>query len=259
MRVGLSTVSVYPESSAHAFGYAKELGYDTVEVMVGIDALSQQISAVKQLSTHHEIPISAVHAPCLLFTQRVWGTEPWGKLERSAQMAHEVGAEVVVVHPPFRWQREYARDFVEGISRLERETGLAFAVENMYPWRASSKRGMEMYLPSWDPSERPYANTTIDLSHASIARSDPVAMAERLGERLRHVHLTDGTASAKDEHLVPGRGTTGADAFLEHLATSGFDGEIVVEINTRRCSTKEERITDLRESLAFARAHFGTG
>jgi sugar phosphate isomerase/epimerase len=256
IRVGLSTTSVYPESTAHAFTYASSVGYDAVEVMVGIDALSQQVSAVKQLSDHHAMPISAVHAPCLLFTQRVWGTEPWGKLQRSAEMAEEVGAEVVVVHPPFRWQREYARDFVNGIAALENATGIKFAVENMYPWRASSRRGIEMYLPGWDPSEEPYANTTIDLSHAAIAHSDPIAMAERLGDRLRHIHLTDGSGSAKDEHLVPGRGETGAAEFLRHLASKGFDGEIVVEINTRRCGTKEERERDLRESLEFARAHF---
>ena len=254
-RIGLSTSSVYPESSAHAFGWAKSLGYDAVEVMVGIDALSQQTSAVKQLSEHHGIPICAVHAPTLLFTQRVWGLEPWGKLERSAEMAQEVGAEVVVVHPPFRWQKDYARDFVNGIAALEESTGLAFAVENMYPWRASSKRGMEMYLPGWDPSSEPYANTTIDLSHASIAQADPVEMAQRLGSRLRHVHLTDGTGSAKDEHLVPGRGTTGAAEFLQHLAATGFDGEVVVEINTRRCSDRSEREADLRASLEFAREH----
>jgi sugar phosphate isomerase/epimerase len=254
-RVGLSTASVYPESSAHAFGYAATLGYDAVEVMVGIDALSQQTSAVKQLSEHHGMPVCAIHAPCLLFTQRVWGTEPWGKLERSAEMAAAVGAEVVVVHPPFRWQREYARDFVNGIAALEESTGIAFAVENMYPWRATSRRGMEMYLPGWDPSAETYANTTIDLSHAAIAASDPVAMARRLGERLRHIHLTDGTGSAKDEHLVPGRGTTGAAAFLQHLAAVQFGGEIVVEINTRRCSNREERERDLRESLEFARQH----
>ena len=255
-RIGLSTASVYPESSAHAFGYAATLGYDTVEVMVGIDALSQQTAAVRQLAEHHGVPISAIHAPCLLFTQRVWGTEPWGKLERSAEMAHAVGAEVVVVHPPFRWQKEYARDFVNGIAALEVSTGVAFAVENKYPWRASSRRGMEMYLPGWDPSGEPYANTTIDLSHAAIAQSDPIAMAERLGERLRHIHLTDGTGSAKDEHLVPGRGAMGAAPFLRHLARTGFEGEIVVEINTRKCASREEREADLRESLEFAREHF---
>jgi len=254
-RIGLSTASVYPESTAHAFGYANQLGYDAVEVMVGIDALSQQTSAVKQLSEHHDMPVCAVHAPCLLFTQRVWGTEPWGKLERSAEMAAAVGAEVVVVHPPFRWQKEYARDFVNGIAALEESTGIAFAVENMYPWRASSRRGMEMYLPGWDPSGETYANATIDLSHAAIARSDPIHMAVRLGERLRHIHLTDGTGSAKDEHLVPGRGAMGAAAFLRHLAGTGFAGEIVLEINTRKCSSCEERERDLLESLQFAREH----
>lgn len=257
-RIGLSTVSVYPESTAHAFSYAARTGYEAVEVMVGIDALSQQASAIKQLSDHHDMPVSAVHAPCLLFTQRVWGLEPWGKLERSAEMAHDVGAEVVVVHPPFRWQRDYALGFVEGIAALEETTGIRFAVENMYPWRASSRRNrrrLEMYVPGWDPSDQDYANTCIDLSHAAIAHSDVVAMAERLGPRLRHIHLTDGTGSAKDEHLVPGRGTVGADAFLRHLAAVGFDGEVVLEINTRRCRTVAEREADLRESLEFAVEH----
>jgi len=254
-RIGLSTSSVYPESTAHAFAHAAKVGYDAVEIMV-IDALSQQIPTVQQLSEHHGVPVSAIHAPCLLFTQRVWGTEPWGKLERSAEMAAAVGAEVVVVHPPFRWQKEYAANFVNGIAALEESTGIAFAVENMYPWRASSRRGVEMYLPGWDPSQEPYANTTIDLSHAAIAASDPIEMADRLGERLRHVHLTDGTGSAKDEHLVPGRGSVGAAEFLQHLARVGFAGEIVVEINTRKSNTRVEREDDLRESLEFAREHF---
>lgn len=256
-RIGLSTSSVYPESTAHAFTHAAEVGYDAVEVMVGIDALSQQTAAVKQLVDHHQMPVCAVHAPCLLFTQRVWGTEPWGKLQRSAEMAEAVGAGVVVVHPPFRWQREYAQGFVEGIAALEESTGIAFAVENMYPWRASRGK-VEMYQPGRDPSDEPYANATVDLSHAAIARQDPVAMAERLGPRLRHVHLTDGTGSAKDEHLVPGRGTVGAETFLHHLARSGFDGEVVLEINTRRCDSAAERLADLRESLEFAQRHLSS-
>ncbi len=258
-RIGLSTASVYPESTAHGFAWAAQLGYDAVEVMVGIDALSQQVSAVAQLAEHHEMPVCAVHAPCLLFTQRVWGTEPWGKLERSAEMAAAVGAEVVVVHPPFRWQKEYAAGFVEGIAALEVSTGLAFAVENMYPWRASSKRGMEMYAPGWDPSEEPYAHATVDLSHAAIARSDVVEMAVRLGSRLRHVHLTDGSGSAKDEHLVPGRGVMKAAGFLRHVADSGFGGDVVLEINTRRATSREQREADLRASLDFAREHFRVG
>jgi sugar phosphate isomerase/epimerase len=253
--IALSTASVYPESTAHGFELAGRLGYDAVEVMVGIDPISQEVEAVRHLSEYHEVPVCAVHAPCLLITQRVWGLEPWGKLEKSAEMARSVGADVVVVHPPFRWQRDYARSFVEGIAALEERTGIAFAVENMYPWRAS-KREMQVYVPGYDPSGHDYANTTIDLSHSSVARQNPVHMAERLGERLRHIHLTDGTGSAKDEHLVPGRGTQPVAELLEHLAAVDFGGHVVVEINTRKAGSREAREVDLLESLAFARLNF---
>jgi sugar phosphate isomerase/epimerase len=252
----LSTASVYPESVAHGFEYAARLGYDAVEVMVSIDPISQDVDRVRRLRDYHEVPVCAVHAPCLLITQRVWGTDPWVKLDMSAEMAHELGADVVVVHPPFRWQREYAAGFVEGIARLEEQTGLAFAVENMYPWRATSRRAMDVYQPHWDPSREDYANTTIDLSHAATAHSDPLEMARRLGGRLRHVHMTDGSGSAKDEHLVPGRGSQPCGEFLEQLAQDGFEGHIVAEINTRKAGTREAREADLLASLAFTQLHF---
>ncbi len=254
----LSTASVYPESAAHAFEYAVRLGYDAVEVMVSVDELSQSVEGIGHLSDYHGLPVCAVHAPCLLLTQRVWGTDPWVKLERSAAMAAELGADVVVVHPPFRWQRDYAAGFVDGIADLERRTGIAFAVENMYPWRATSKREVEVYVPGWDPSAESYAHATVDLSHAATAQSDPVEMCKRLGDRLRHLHLTDGSGSAKDEHLVPGRGAMPAGDLLEHLAGTGFTGHVVVEVNTRRAAAREERERDLAESLAFARLHFAT-
>jgi sugar phosphate isomerase/epimerase len=47
-----------------------------------------------------------------------------------------------------------------------------------------------------------------------------------------------------------------AAGFLRHLAAEGFDGHIVLEINTRKAGTRAERESDLRESLAFAREHF---
>ena len=112
-RVGLSTSSVFPGSTASAFEVAGRLGYDGVEVMVGTDAISQDPDALAGLVDHYGVPILSIHAPCLLVTQRVWGTDPWGKLERARAAAERLGADTVVVHPPFRWQRAYAREFVQ--------------------------------------------------------------------------------------------------------------------------------------------------
>jgi sugar phosphate isomerase/epimerase len=253
-RVALASASVYPESTAAAFEIAARLGYDGVEVMVWTDPVSQDVTAMRRLSDYHEVPILALHAPCLVITQRVWGTDPWAKLVRAKDAAEEVGAQTVVVHPPFRWQREYARQFLGGIAQMEGETGVRFAVENMFPLRA---RGREVspYSPDWDPTTEDFRHFTLDLSHTAVSQSDAIEMAAVMGDRLAHVHIADGSGSARDEHLVPGRGEQPCSTLLEGLAASNFDGLVVVEVNTRRCDDRAEREADLAEALAYTRLH----
>ena len=122
----------------------------------------------------------SVHAPTLLLTQRVWSTDPWTKVDKSIELAQEVGASTVVLHPPFRWQRDYAREFLDGVALREDETGIRLAVENMFPWRARN-REYQAYLPGWDPVPLPYDNVTLDLSHTATAGSDALQMAAELG------------------------------------------------------------------------------
>ena len=251
IRIGLSSSSVYPDNAATAFATADRLGYDGVEIMVWTDPVTQEAGALNALAELHAMPILSVHAPTLLLTQRVWGTEPWGKVDRSIELALEVGAPTVVLHPPFRWQREYAAGFVDGIALREHDSGIRLAVENMYPWR-TARREVLAYLPHWDPTTQPYDNVTIDLSHTATAGSDAVEMVRALGPRLAHLHLTDGLGSFKDEHLVPGRGTQPCTEVLELLADAGWEGDVVVEVSTRK-GTRDQRDIDLAESLAFAR------
>jgi len=253
-RVGLSTSSVYPESTSSAFELARRLGYDGLEVMVGIDPVAADIDAVEKLRDYHGVPVLAIHSPCLLITQRVWGTDPWAKLERSAEAAQRLGADVVVVHPPFRWQRDYARGFVEGVRRLAEDTGILFCVENMYPWRTPGGE-LKAYVPGWDPTDLDYADLTLDFSHASTAGQQSMELVQSWGSRLRHVHLTDGTGSVKDEHLVPGRGDQQAGRVLQYLAERNFTGHVVLEVNSRKSGTRAQRESDLAESLAVARLH----
>ncbi len=256
-RVALSTASVYPEPTSVAFEMASRLGYDGVELMVFTDDVSQDPDAVRQLSEQYEVPVLAIHAPCLLITQRVWGTDPWAKLVRAREAAEMFGAGTVVVHPPFRWQREYARAFTVGLERMQGVTDVRFAVENMYPWRAG-KREMQAYAPVWNPLEEDFPNVTLDLSHTSVSRSDAMHMANELGDRLTHVHLADGTGLNRDEHLVPGRGQQPCGELLDTLSARGFDGIVVVEVSTRKAASRHEREGDLAEALAFARLHLHT-
>ncbi|HEU0104104.1 MAG TPA: sugar phosphate isomerase/epimerase [Mycobacteriales bacterium] len=251
-RVAMSTASAYPESTANAFEIAARLGYDGVEVMVWTDPVSQDVTALRRLSDYHQVPILAIHAPCLVITQRVWGTDPWAKLVRAKEAAEEVGAETVVVHPPFRWQRDYVRQFLGGIQEMSNETDVRFAVENMFPLRA---RGREVspYAPDWDPTLEDFPDFTLDLSHTSVSRTDALEMRRVMGDRLTHVHIADGSGGARDEHLVPGRGSQPCAELLEGLAADDFDGLVVCEVSTRKSDDRSEREADLAEALAFTR------
>ena len=196
----------------------------------------------------------SVHAPTLLVTQRVWGTDPWEKIDRSMALADELGADTVVLHPPFRWQREYARDFVDGVAVRSTGADIRLAVENMYPWRGPRSRELEAYLPHWDPVPQPYDHVTLDLSHTSTSGSDAMEMVR--------------AARAAPAAPAPGRrGRLGARraprARARHPAVRrgardargrGYAGHVVVEVATRRAG-EAQRELDLAEALAFARLH----
>ena len=251
----LSTSSIFPEPTAAAFELAASLGYDGIEVMVWTDAVSQDAGALRGLARHYGVPVRSVHAPCLLVTQRVWSPDPWQRLRRSAALATALDAPVVVVHPPFAWQRDYARGFTAGLRDLRgRYPSVRFAIENMYPVRVAGRMFVP-YFPGWDPTAAGFDAYTLDLSHCAAARSDALAMADAMAGNLAHVHLGDGTGDGRDEHLVPGRGAQPCAELLRSLAGRGYAGSVAVEVNTRRAASRSEREADLRESLAFARAH----
>lgn len=225
--------------------------------MVTGDPVSQDANVLGKLADYHGTPVRAVHAPCLLFTQRVWGWEPWGKLAQATEMADKLGAKVVVVHPPFIWQREYARDFSAGIAKMEADTGITIAVENLFPVRAGGAE-LAAYAPHWNPAEMDCTHTTLDLSHTAVSDSDAMEMAGQMGDRLAHVHLADGSKPGlPDEHLVPGRGNQPCAELLARLTATDYQGIVVLEVSTRRAPSARERLADLAESLAFARDHLG--
>jgi sugar phosphate isomerase/epimerase len=252
----VSTASVWPQTASSAFALADAVGYDGVEVMVWADPMSQSVSALRRCSRQYRIPVLAVHAPCLLITQRVWSPEPEVRLRRSVEAAQELGAGTVVIHPPFRWQRRYAEAFPDLVQELEDRSGVMIAVENMFPVRRfRGAMAMSAFRPSTDPTDVGYRHYTLDLSHTAAARTDALAMAKRMGDGLTHLHLADGSGLPRDEHLVPGRGTQPCAEVCQELARRPGRCQVIVEINTRRARGPAARTADLAEALLFARLH----
>jgi sugar phosphate isomerase/epimerase len=144
------------------------------------------------------------------------------------------------------------------MEKIAGETSVTFAVENMFPIRAGTSE-VSGYSPHWNPVDLDVPNVTLDLSHTAASASDAISMANDLGGRLAHVHLADGSGVSNgpvpDEHLVPGRGKQPCAELLRGLTATGYQGVVVAEVNTRRALTREGRLADLAETLAFAREH----
>jgi len=255
----MSTTCVYPFAVEHAFRIARLAGFDSMEIMVTNDPVTQDAVKLRELSERYSMPISTIHAPVLLLTTFVWGRDPQVKLEKSAELAATLGADSVVVHPPFRWQAGYAKNFERIVRQTSQGAGVEIAVENMFPWTVRG-RAMQAYAPSPDPLDLDVDAMTLDFSHASLSGRDSLEMAVAMGDRLRHIHLCDGATSAADgavldEHLLPGEGTQPVAETLRYLADRGWDGNVVAEVNVRQEKTEQYRLEKLEQTVAFAREH----
>ena len=162
----------------------------------------------------------------------------------------------VVLHPPFRWQRRYAaavrrRGGPRGRGRRRR------AGRGEHVPGGARPRAHRALQPGLRPHRGRPPRTTRSTSPTPPPRaSDALAMLDRMGAGLAHVHLADGSGGparraprARPRHPALRRGAASG------WPTAGSRGAVVVEVSTRRCRTRYERAALLAESLLFARLH----
>jgi sugar phosphate isomerase/epimerase len=247
-RLLFSTAAFFARPLSETFGILAETGYSGVEVMVTKDPASQDPRRMRELAAAHGLTIGAIHAPCLLLTRRVWGTDPVGKIDRAIEVAEAAGAPLVVVHPPYRWQRGYRRWLEDRLPGLSANTGVTVAVENMFPLRVGGREVMFHANQDLDELEG-LPDLVFDTSHAAVADHDLVEVRRRFNGRIRHVHLSDNAGKGWDSHLPPGQGVLPLDAFLDDLATSGFAGSVSLEVDLRTSLTDPARLRRIMVSM----------
>jgi sugar phosphate isomerase/epimerase len=244
-QVSCSTAAFFARPLREAFAAIADAGFAGIEVMVTRDPATQEAHRLRELAEEHDVAIRAIHAPFLLMTRKVWGTDPVGKIYRSIELAEEAGVPLVVVHPPFRWQATYRRWIDERLPELSEHTGVRVAVENMFPVRIRGKGGVSFHAKHQPEDLERFPHVVLDTSHAAVSGHDQFEVFARLKDRLVHVHLSNNAGRGWDSHLPLDQGILPIEEFLDLLAAEAFSGTVSLELDLRPYLDDGDRLREL--------------
>ncbi len=214
-------------------GVIAEAGYDGVELMVTQDPATQQGGRAEAAALREGVPIPVIHGPFLLLTRRVFGTNFIEKSRRSVELASEVGANLVIVHPPYRWQSRF-HDWLITESGGEADAlGTRLGLENLFPV-AVLGRPIRFHRYTHPQHLAGMSNLVLDTSHFGVSEVDIVDAWNRLGAEAAHLHVSDNRGQGRDSHAPLGHGILPIASFLAAVGRSSYTGAITLELDCRR-------------------------
>ncbi len=232
-RLLLSTAPFFRYPLREAFRHTREAGFDAVEVMVTSDPATQDPRRLQELAGEFGLSVRALHAPFLLLTRRVWGTDPVAKIYRATQVADQADIPLVVVHPPYKWQVRYRKWIDERIGDFSARSGVMVGVENMFPVKIRGERGLRFHASQEFEDLDRYPNLVLDTSHLAVARYDVIEAFRRYRDKVVHFHLSNNAGKGWDSHLPVDQGILPLGELLEEIARDGFGGTIALELDLR--------------------------
>jgi sugar phosphate isomerase/epimerase len=245
MELSLSTGCIYIYPLRSIFSIARAAGFAGVELVVSPEVEWRGGRYVRRLAERYGLTIFSLHPPILPFPG--W-SDYRTVVPRLIDLALEVGARYVVLHPPKARSladgrgRSYVEALREGLQRIE-GTDLRIAIENRAFFRPRDRD----YVLSDLRELRAFADEldlplVLDTSHAATS-SYSLAEAHRiLADRLVNVHLSDMRSppwplsvhflhTYLKHHQIPGDGQLPLADLLRRLAADGYCGPITFEIS----------------------------
>jgi sugar phosphate isomerase/epimerase len=278
--LALSTGSLYTYGLDRVFGLAKGAGFDGIEVLVDGRWDTRQADYLKRLMDRHGLPIVSLHSPFHLRRIPGWEQDPLWRLKRTVELAEDLGARVVVAHPPRGWLRislrvmgastqrgfwvglplswfvgrPYARWLCDELESFQRETEVTVAVENM-PCRRIGPLSFDLYQMARLETLERFRHLTLDTTHLATHGIDIIQAYERLAGRVAHVHLSNYNGR---EHRLLQDGHLPLADFLHRLSQDGYRGIVTLEVQPDALGDRDEGqvSANLWAAVDFYRRHF---
>lgn len=235
MLAGISTACFYPEVTERGLSYIAGLGAQAAEVFLNAASELEEgyLRELRQIADGGGTRILSVHPftsglePLLFFSDyRRRFADGISFYQRYFHAANLLGAKIFVFHGDRRNSHHSRGRYFERFGELceaGRRMGITVAQENV-PRCAG-------YCPDFFTDMRaalPGARFVLDIKQCVRAGFTPGEMADAMGERLVHLHVSDH--GARGDCLPLGQGELDLAALLRKVRGYGFDGGVMLEL-----------------------------
>lgn len=262
MYAGISTASLYPLHTEDALRTLAELGTKNVEIF--LNTFSEADGAVGadirktiedyKLNVVSLHPFSSPMESVFLFTDYDRRFDDIiGLYRRYFEFMEEIGAKLFVLHGAInsaKCTREHYLAQYSRLSEIAAEYGVTVAQENVSYCRSHS---LEL-LCDIKQTFGEKAAFVLDLKQAIRSHVSPFDIIEKLGNSVRHIHVSD--SSDVSDCLPVGAGSFDFSRLLSELAAVGFDGALMVELyrdNYGEYAELAESMKNIERIITFGR------
>jgi len=239
LKIAMTSYALEELSYVDALLFTAENGFDAFEVNIYFPAIDldnwnwNEIEAIRKISRDEDIEIS-VHAAfydlnIAAFSKGI-REESVRYINKSIDLCHEIGGEVVTVHPGtftyeiepgtspetdplMKIQWDHNIECLKRINAYAESKGITLCLENL-GWNEVAQSFEDMLKIRDEVGDT--LQFTLDIGHARINSQGGVEEGFRvLGDNIHHIHLSDNYGK-EDDHFPIGEGDTDFSIFF-HL------------------------------------------
>ena len=249
MRIGAS-VAVYWNYKEHdlpaAIEHMCDMEFSCVEILCehpfytnwSTEGADKEKELIKETLDSCELDVS-VHAPYhdinIASLNPGIRSEVVRQLRGAVDVASDLNAEVLVVHPGFVASRKYTRSMVHetmidtliDIADYASGADVVIGLENLASKpKALAVHAKELIRIVADVGSK-NLRVAFDVAHANTTGIPPIDFIDELGPLIKHVHVSDNKGS--NDHLPIGVGNIDYRAVLSKLIENDYKGFLVIE------------------------------
>ena len=233
MKIGASTLAGIDNTLENTLEFIEGLGLDYAELVHQFPTENPDIEILESYNLKYSIhsPFMDVNIAALQDKSRLNSIK---QIKESIDLANEIDAEAVVVHPglaPFLANKyfldkvyESSNESIKELGRYGEDLGVLTTIENMPTFEAMIYYNLENLhetLASYD------MHMTLDIGHANHAG---YPAEEMYFDSIKHIHAHDNFGD-DDAHLALGEGSIDLKCIINTLEKNNYDGIYIIEVN----------------------------